>query len=144
MIFLLLHLYYYDESGKLCFLSPSPDNYKQIKSLYFESDTEFKKEFENYSSFIRNKIDSYNKIISDFKKSLIDIESQVLEEDIIHDYLSSIQEKINSIISEKYSDNLIRASYDYYKEIIDSRLKNVLNETSNKWINSFKQIINKF
>ena len=133
-------LYYYDESGKLCFLSPSPDNYKQIKSLYFESDTEFKKEFENYSSFIRNKIDSYNKIISDFKKSLIDIESQVLEEDIIHDYLSSIQEKINSIISEKYSDNLIRASYDYYKEIIDSRLKNVLNETSNKWINSFNTL----
>ena len=129
--------YYYTDSGKLCFISPYTDNYKKLILPSFETDTNFKKEFENYSSLIRNKINTYNKIISDFKKSLIDIESQVLSQDITHEYLFSIQEKINSIISEKYSDNLIIASYNYYKILLNSTLQNVLNEVSNRWINSF-------
>jgi hypothetical protein len=49
-------LYYYTDCGKLCFISPYPDNYKKLILPSFETDTNFKKEFENYSSFIRNKI----------------------------------------------------------------------------------------
>ena len=57
--------------------------------------------------------------------------------DLCKDYLSPIQEKLNSIISEKYSDNLIKDSYKYYKKIIDNNLENILNEVENEWINSF-------
>ena len=48
-----------------------------------------------------------------------------------------IQEKISSILEEKYSGNLIRGSYNYYKKLIDERLEDLLNNASNKWINSF-------
>ena len=57
--------------------------------------------------------------------------------DLCKDYLSPIQDKINSIVTQNYSDNLMRGAYTYYKKIIDNNLENILNEIENEWNNSF-------
>ena len=132
--------YYYDDSGEFCFESNYPENYKNITKSTFTADINYQNEFKNFYDSIKNKIDTYNKIINSLKKSLNDAESTILNKKITKDYLVPIQEKINSILYEKYSNKLIKASYDYYKNLLDLRLENMLKNISDKWSNSFNNL----
>ena len=130
----------YNDDGIYCSIIIHTDNYKNLISPKFDSNKDFQKKFEDYLFLINNKIESYNKIISDFKKNITDVESEILNEKITLNYLSPILNKTMSILSEKYSDNLIKGSYDYYKDILDKRLESVLNSASTKWINTFNAL----
>ena len=130
------HYYYYDDAQN-CFESSYKDNYNSLTLPSFSSDTKFNGEFNSFYNSIKNNINSYNSMINSLKKTLTDIESQILNENITLNYLIPIKEKTNSILSEKYYDKLIKSSYDYYKNILNLRLENTLNNTYNKWINSF-------
>ena len=130
----------YNDPGLDCFETINSDNYKYFISHKFESDQDCQKKFEDYYFSIKNKIESYNKIISDFKKNLTDVELEILNENITRDYLSPITQKANSILSEKYLDNLINASYVYYENLLKKRLETVLNSSSIQWINTFNEL----
>ena len=130
-------LAYYIDNGNICFESIYTHNYKHLVLPSFESDTEFEKEVTNTYKLIKQKIDSYSNKINELNNIITTIESNIRKMDLCKDYLSPIQEKLNSIISEKYSDNLIKGSYKYYKKIIDNNLENILNDVENEWINSF-------
>ena len=129
--------YYYTDSKNICLESLYTDNYKYLDLPSFRADIEFEKEVNNSYNIIKEKIDNYNNKINELKTIITTIELNVRKMDLCKDYLSPIQDKINSIISEKYSDNLIRGAYTYYKKIIDNNLENILNEVENEWINSF-------
>ena len=141
-------VYFVNDNGNACFESNYSDNYKYFVLPSFEEDIEFEKEVTNTYKLIKQKIDSYTNKINELKNLIILVESNIKKMDLCKDYFSPIQEKLNSIISEKYSDNLIKGSYKYYKKIIDNNLEKIFNEVGNKWINSFdilsKRIYNNF
>ena len=63
-----------------------------------------------------------------------------MNKNITNNYLDFIEDKINNLLSEKYSINLIKGSYDYYKNLLDERIENILNNASNQWISSFDNL----
>jgi hypothetical protein len=130
-------VYYYTDSGNTCLESFFTDNYKNIAVPSFSQDIEFEKEVTNTYELIKQKINSYNNKINELKNIITEIEPNIKKMDLCKDYLVPIQEKIKSILYEKYSDKLINGAYIYYKKIIDNNLENILNEVSNKWSDSF-------
>ena len=130
-------LYYYDDSNNICLESFYTDNYKYLDLPSFELDIEFEKEVTNTYNLVKQKIESYNKKINELKNIITEVEQNIIKMDLCKDYLSPIQDKINSIVTQNYSDNLMRGAYTYYKKIIDNNLENILNEIENEWINSF-------
>ena len=135
-------VYEYNDSGEICFEAFNSNNYKNLVLPSFKADENLKKEFEDYISSIREKIENYNNKIKKLKDDLISIDNTVLNENITFDYLKSIREKTNSILFQKFSDNLIQGSYNYFKGLLDKRLENVLNNVSSKWIDSFDKLEN--
>ena len=133
-------IFEYDESGLECFETINSENYNSLISPKFNSDIDFKNQFNDFYISIKQKIDKYNGIIFDFKKNITDVEMQIIEEKITFNYLSPIFDKTNSLLSEKFSDNLIKGSYNYYKSLLDNRLENLLNTFSNKWISSYDKL----
>ena len=127
---------YIDRSEYKCFDTLGSDNEQNLTVLSYNSDEEFQNEYNNFYSKLVNLSDSYSNIISDLKKKLASIESNILENSKEDNYLNPIQNKTNLLLSEKYSDNLIKGSYRYFKNLLDQRLENMLNSISDKWANS--------
>ena len=80
------NVYDYDDSGLECFETIYTENYKSLISPKFNSNINFKKQFDDFYISIKQKINAYNQIISDFKNNLTDIESQVINEKITLNY----------------------------------------------------------
>ena len=59
---------------------------------------------------------------------------------MIFGYLLPIQNAINSFLSQKYGEEMIKYSYNYYKNYIEGKIKNILNSIDNKWLESFKSL----
>ena len=131
-------VYDYDESSKrLCYVSSGSDNYNKLILPSFSSDNTLIKEFDTFYSSTKNLIESYNKKINELKLIFSSIETQILNKNRNVDYLNPIADKINSILSEKYSDNIIKSTYNYYKKLLDDRLDNMFINISDKWIKSY-------
>ena len=113
------------------------DNIQKLKELSIYSDTIFDNKFNDFYFEIKNRIDNYSEIINKFKKNVVSIESNIIQNNNIGNYLLSLENKKISLLSEKYSDNLIKASYKYYKDLLDERLLDLLNDISDKWNSSF-------
>ena len=129
---------YYDNQKYDCIVSWGYNNHNNYIPLSFIEDSDFKNKFNKFYSLIKNNIDSYNNKINELKNILSSIETKVLKQKKTEGYLIPIQEKINDLISNNYSDNLIKLSYNYYKNFLENRLDKILNNSTNKWINSFK------
>ena len=131
-------VYVYEEDDKFhCLYSWGYDYYNKLKIPSFTSNTTLKNKFNEFYNPIKDRIYAYNKKIEELKEIIASSEKETKNKNITLNYLSPIKEKVNSILSEKYSNNLIRASYNYYKNILDERLENLLTNASNKWIDSF-------
>ena len=102
---------------------------------------DFKTYFENYLQKISEKIDTYSTTLTNFDKKLNLVKEDTLNRKITNNYLKPFENWVNSILSEKYSDALIRTLYNYYQNIIDNRLMTILNSVSTKWIECFDNLI---
>ena len=131
-------IYNYDNSEDECLDSWGSSNLGNMVEISFINDQIFEDEFDIFFSSIKEKIDSYNYLINELQTNITSIEKEILDMNIINNYLSSFENKVNLILSEKLSDNLINGSYYYYKNLLDKRLGNVLTNISNQWINSFE------
>ena len=136
-------IYHYDNVEGDCIISFGSNNLGKMAQISFNNDNIFQNEFNIFFTSIKGKIESYNSLINQLKEKIISIEANILDKKITNNYLSPIQNKVNLILSEKYSDNLILASHNYYKDMLDKRLENILNDISNKWINSFDNLTEK-
>lgn len=128
---------YWESKEYVCIVSWGYDNHNKYISLSFQSDSNFDTKFKNFYSSLKSNIDSYNNKIIELKTLISSIEKDVLNQKKTEGYLSPIQEKINTLIPNNYSDNLIRLSYNYYKKLLDTRLDNILRNSTNKWNNSY-------
>ena len=131
----------YQNSDYYCLpLSDQSNNYKKLQNTEIDSNLELKnfiKEFDEYYSKILFNINSYNKKIFELNEIITSIEKDTLEQKKTLYYLSTINETLSSILSLKYGDELIKASYSYYKTNFEERIGNILNSISKKWNNSF-------
>ena len=118
------------------------NNHLNLKSLNFE---EYMKEFDDkynelYSNFSNNAL-LYNSLLS---KLDIEIENEakkdIFKEKII--YLENISEKVNSIINEKLGNNLLIASYNYFKNKINNTLPTELDNIIEDWKNAYDEVYN--
>ena len=129
-------------SEDICLYTPGSNNIGIIIDLYFKEDKAFKEEFYAFNSSIKSKINEYNDLINELKERMNSVEKEILSQNITKNYLEPIENKVQLILSEKYSENLIRGTYDYYYNLLDERLYTVLNDISDEWINSFDKLKN--
>ena len=101
----------------------------------------FNKEFNNFYNEIYKKINNYNQKLKTLQNGLINIKQQTLNKKITMNYLKPVQDSVNSLLNEKYGNEIIKDSYNYYKKLIDERLKNILDDVSNKWNDSYTSLI---
>ena len=131
---------YKESPTSLCYDSFGSDNYKNLIIPSITLDKPLKNKFETFYSSIKNLTESYNKKINELKLIFSSVETKILNKNKDVDYLSLINAKISSILSEKYSDNIIKNTYNYYKKHLDAQLNNIFKNISNKWINSFDML----
>ena len=55
-------------------------------------------------------------------------------------YLLLFENYINNLLSEKYDDNIIKGSYDYYKNDTRTKIENLLNIIGDKWESIFDSL----
>ena len=128
----------------------STNNYKKLLSILFDSyskdlDSQF---IQIYNNFSEN-INSYNNIIASLGDDL---------EMIINDYsqkkldsLNSISEASKSFLNDKLGINILKSSYNYYKNDLNEKIPTELNSIFDQWKNLFDKVyqdikanINKF
>ena len=90
---------------------------------------------------ISEKINFYNSKIINLEKKLISVKLDTLNRNITKDYLTPFGNWVNSLLSEKYGDEIIKSSYNYYQKIIEERLGNILTNASFKWNECFDDLI---
>ena len=118
------------------------NNYKNKKEIIFN---DYIKTFdikynELYPVFSKN-IQSYNSLLSKLDKEIEnETQKDKFKEKII--YLENISNKVKSIIEEKLGNNLLTASYDYFKNKITSTLPNELNDITEQWKNAYDEVYN--
>ena len=55
--------------------------------------------------------------------------------------MEPIQNTVNSFLSQKYGDEIIKASYNYYQKLIEERINTILNNVTDKWENSYTTLL---
>ena len=118
------------------------DNYLNLTSINID---EYMKEFvdkynELYPNFSRN-VQLYNSLLSKLDIEIInETKKEKFKEKII--YLENISDKVNSIINEKLGNNLLMASYNYFKNKINNTLQTELDNIIEDWKNAFDEVYN--
>jgi len=130
-------VYYYDNSDYYCLpAGPISDNYLNISEHSYETDlgvTHFRAEYNKFNDLLNEKIYYYKSKIDEFKKSLLDIEAETINKEYTLNYMSPVKELVKSLLSEKYGNEIIKASYNYYQPNIKGIIEPLLNNISIQW-----------
>ena len=128
----------------------SANNYKKLLSILFDNySKDFDSQFEQIYNIFSQNINSYNNIAISLGDDL---------EIIINDYsqkkldcLNSISEKSKSFLNDNLGINVLKSSYNYYKNELNEKLPTELNSIFEQWKNLFEKVykdietnINKF
>ena len=116
------------------------NNYKNLKNIALNNYTEnFDINFNEKYTYFNNFILKYNNILETF-----DFKNEEQKEDILKNKtnLTILEEKINSILTNKLETNLINSSYNYYKTELNKELPSLLNNILEKWNNCYDTLIN--
>ena len=114
--------------------------YETTYSIYAKGNLESRERFERVSGIINETANYYNSKMNMIKNSLLLIEEEVINKNILKGYLSPIENTIDSILSQKYGDEIVKTSYNYYKNILDEKVKELLNIIGNKWEGLFDSL----
>ena len=108
-------------------------------SIYKDKDfniIEFNNEFNSFYSLINEKINNYNLKINLLENHIINIEEEMANIDLEF----SFKNDINFIISQKYGEELINNTYNYYNKINEETFINIFNNISFKWEDFFDSL----
>ena len=117
----------------------STNNHLNLKELNF---SEYIKNFDQsyneiYPQFSNN-ISIYDNLLSEFDMMIDSKKNDYIKEEI--SYLDNISKKIKSIIEEKLGNNLLIASYNYYKNKIQNTLPKELTNNLEQWATAYDQL----
>ena len=131
------YYYYYDPYNV-----EGTNNHLNLTYINFEEYMlKFNEKYNELYPGFSNNILSYNSLLSKLDAE-INNETKKNEFNDKNIYLDNITEKINSIIEEKLGNNLLTASYNYYKNKITNNLPNELNNIIEQWKNTYDEIYN--
>ena len=138
-------LYTLEESDYICsVLNSYSNNHNQLVTTSINSENNFEKfkiEFEKFISSLNENINKYNNDLTDLKKTIASFENNTNNTIDIEEELKSLNDinaNILDFLDQKYGNNLIKESYDFYKNSSENKFLNFLNNTNEKWIESFE------
>ena len=136
------YTYAYDS---YCLSLPSPTNNNHLSLIKsgIKSDIylkEFQNNFNNFISDLKTKINYYNSKIKELERKIDLVKKDTINQKITKNYLTDFENWTNSILSEKYGNNILHASYEHYQKKIELRLGSILNNISSKWKESFNYL----
>ena len=109
------------------------DNHLNLSEIKF---SEYIKNFDhNYNelyNILLKDISSYNSFLPFLVSNIKQKTDKIIKEDGSN-YMNNIIQDVNNIIEEKFGNNLLNASYNYYEKEITNILPNVLNNILEEW-----------
>jgi hypothetical protein len=102
---------------------------------------QFNKTFNNFYNKISEKVNSYNSKLKNLQDKFILIKKETLNKKFTLNYLQPLQNTVNSFLSQKYGDELIKASYNYYQKLIEERVETILDNVTDKWDNAYNTLL---
>ena len=134
--------YVYD---RYCLPVPTySNNYLNLIKSAIQSDTNlkaFNNEYNIFFSELSTKVNNYNNKFKALENNFNAIKQDTLNKKFTLNYLTPITTSVNSILSQKYGDKIVQASYDYYQKLIDDRIRNILDNTTNKWEDAYNDLL---
>ena len=134
----------YENSDDYCFPANSiSNNYLNLTDHSIETDlgiSRFRTNFKEFDDSLSEKIYYYTSKINEFKKSLLDIETETINKEYTLNYLSPIKVSVKSLLSDKYGDEIVKSSYNYYQPNIKEIIGPLLNNISLQWNQYFQDI----
>ena len=117
----------------------SANNYKKLLSILFDNYSKvFDLQFEHVYNIFSQNINSYNNIVASLGNDL---------EIIINDYsqkkldcMDSILEKSKSFLKDCLGINVLKSSYNYYKNELNEKLPTELNSIFEQWKNLLNKV----
>ena len=132
--------------SKFCFPLTTSNNHLQLIKVDINSDTKLKnfiKEFNNFYDEFHKKIVNYNSMWNDLENNFIAVKKETIKSKMTLNYLQPLKSWFNTILEEKYKDKLIKASYDFYQNLIKERLKVIYDESLIKYNTTFDHLFEK-
>ena len=114
-------------------ISSFSNNIINIKIDSDENIIKFKNEFDLLNSLVYVKINNYNLKFEELRNSILNIEEEIINKNIN----ISFQNDINMILSQKFGDELVINSFNYYKTLYEERIKDIFNNIIIYWNNTF-------
>ena len=137
--------YYYYAHDRYCLpLSNYGNNDKNLIKSSIESDKnliQFRQTFNNFYNKISEKVNSYNSKLKYLQDKFIIIKNETLNRQFTLNYLQPIQNTVNSFLSQKYGDEIVKASYNYYQKLIEERVKTILDNVTKQWNSTFNTLL---
>ena len=137
--------YHTYKTDRLCFpLAKYSINHLNLIQTDINTDSnfiKFKNEFNKFYSEFDKIINNYNSIWKNLENKFDSIKKETLQKNMVVNYLQPIQNWLNSVLVEKYGDEIIKASYNFYQSIIDERLKIIYDDSLNKFNETFDNLI---
>ena len=96
--------------------------------------------FNNITSNVTKKANSYIDKINLLKQRISSIEAETLNQNITNDYLSPIINQTELILLQQYGEGLIKSSYNYYKNNLYGKIDNIFNVINNSFIEIFNSL----
>ena len=123
--------------NNFCFiLSPYEYNHLKIEKIYYEQIKNFgnlNDEFTKLDNIISSKINKYNDIFKDLDSSISLLKQETLNENITFNYLSPLNDWIDSIIKQKLGNVILNYAYEYHQKNIETKLEIMFKDVFNKW-----------
>ena len=122
---------------RVCFvLSPYQFNHLEVKKIEFDSMKnldDFEDDFFEFIDKINTTIGKYNSIINGLTIYIDNINDNGEIKNISINYFTPLQKWINKVLKNKYNEEIIKSTYNYYQPIIETKMKNIFDDVFNKW-----------
>ena len=105
-----------------------------VKTYSNEFDSQYQIIYNNFSE----NINSYNNIVENLGNELEAIENNYSQKKI--DYMNSIIEKSKLFINDQLGFNILKSSYNYYKNELNEKLPKELNSILEQWKSLFNKV----
>jgi hypothetical protein len=118
-------------------------NYLKLQKHSVDSDlsiSQFNSKFKQFHGLLIEKINLYTSKINSLKQSLANLEKETINQKYTLDYLTPLQSYVSSILSDKYGNNIIECSYNYYQTLMSTRIKSLLDDVSDKWYQYYDNV----
>ena len=89
---------------------------------------------------MKQNIVPYNSLLSNLDNEIESKKNESYKPELI--YLENISQKYDDIIKEKLGNNLLIASYNYFKNKSDDILPEELNKIKEQWKNAYEEVYN--